>query len=60
MRHNPLILALIIAGVGPAVILFGDFGPSSHQPANAALSAAAVRKAGAIEIPEGPRHGYAS
>jgi hypothetical protein len=39
---------------GQAVILFGDFGPSNHRPANAAITAAAVRKAGAIEIPEGP------
>jgi hypothetical protein len=54
MRHNPSIVALIIAVVGQAVILFGDFGPSSHQPANAAVTAAAVRKAGAIEIQEGP------
>jgi hypothetical protein len=30
-----------------------DFGPSSHQPANGAVTAAAVRKAGAIEIPKG-------
>jgi hypothetical protein len=30
MRHNLLIAALIIAVVGQAVILFGDFGLSSH------------------------------
>jgi hypothetical protein len=54
VRHNPLIVALIIAVVGQAVILFGDFSPSSHQLANAAITAAAVRKAGAIEIPERP------
>jgi hypothetical protein len=54
MRHTPLIVALIIAVVGQAAVLLNDFGPSSHQPANAAVTAAAVKKAGAIEIPEGP------
>jgi hypothetical protein len=57
MRHNlfvPIVVAFVIAIVGQAIILLGDFGPSSHQPTNGAATAAAVRKAGAIEIPEGP------
>jgi hypothetical protein len=54
MRHTPLIVALIIAVVGQAAILLNDFGPGNHPPVNDAVTVAAVRKAGAIEIPEGP------
>jgi hypothetical protein len=50
----PVIVALIVAVVGQAVVLFGDFGPSSNHPNGGMISAAAITKAGAIEIPAGP------
>jgi hypothetical protein len=53
VQISPAVIAVIVAVVGQAAILLNDFG-SSHQPANDAVTAAAVRKAGAIEIPDGP------
>ena len=50
----PVIVALIVAVVGQAVILFGDFGPSSHPHGGGMITAAAVTRAGATEIPAGP------
>ncbi|SDR95730.1 hypothetical protein SAMN05444158_0539 [Bradyrhizobium canariense] len=50
----PVIVALIVAVVGQGIILFGDFGPSNHQRGSGMITAAAVTRAGAIEIPEGP------
>jgi hypothetical protein len=47
-------IAVIVAVVGQAAILLNDFGLGNHQPANDAITSAAVRKAGAIEVPEGP------
>lgn len=54
VQISPAMIAVIVAVVGQAAILLNDFGPGNHQPANDAVTAAAVRKAGAIEIPEGP------
>jgi hypothetical protein len=58
MRHNafiPITVALIIAIVGQAIVLFGDFGPGSHPHGSSnMITAAAVTRAGAIEIPVGP------
>jgi hypothetical protein len=50
----PVIVALIIAVLGQGIILFGDFGPSNHVPVNGMITAAAVSRAGAVEIPAGP------
>jgi hypothetical protein len=53
----PAIVALIVAVVGMAGIVFNDFGPGSdsHDSRNARLvTAAAVARAGAIEIPSEP------
>jgi hypothetical protein len=54
---TPLMIAVVVAVVGQAVILFNDFGPgeNSHGPRSAGMiTAAAVTKAGAIEIPSQP------
>ena len=56
-RHSaliPVIVALIIAVVGQGIILFGDFGPDDRPHGGGMISAAAVTRAGAIEIPAGP------
>jgi hypothetical protein len=52
----PLIVTAIVAVVGTAGILFNDFGPanSSQGSVNGMITAAAVSKAGAMEIPVGP------
>lgn len=50
----PIIVALIIAVVGQGIILYGDFGPGNQPHGNGMISAAAVTRAGAIEIPAGP------
>jgi hypothetical protein len=53
-RFVPIIVALIIAVVGQAIILFGDFGPGGHPHGSGMITAASVTRAGAIEIPSGP------
>ena len=50
-------IALIVAVVGQAAILFNDFGPGngSHRGGNPSMiSAAAVSRAGATEVPSTP------
>src|ERR1700756_1897088 len=54
------VIAVIVAAVGQAVILFNDFGPGSntHGGVNARMITAAVgSKAGALEIPSAPTPG---
>jgi hypothetical protein len=56
----PVIVAVIVAVVGQAVILFNDFGPGNNSQAsgNAGMATAAVvYRAGAIEIPSQPTAG---
>ena len=56
----PLIVAVIVALVGQTAVLFNDFGPGndSQGGGNARMiTAAAVSKAGAIEIPSEPPAG---
>ena len=56
----PVISAVIIAIVCTAGILFDDFGPSDDsQGSGSARTAAAVSRAGAIEIPSEPPAGRA-
>jgi hypothetical protein len=58
--HAPVIVTAIVAVVGTAVILFNDFGPGndSQGSGNARMiTAAAVSRAGAIEIPSQPPAG---
>ena len=57
----PAIVTVIVAVVAMAGILFNDFGPSndSHGSGNA-RTAAAVSRAGAIEIPSEPPDGQHS
>jgi hypothetical protein len=50
----PVIVALIVAVVGQAVILFGDFRPNNHPNGGGMVTAAALTRAGAIEVPAGP------
>jgi hypothetical protein len=55
-RHSalPVIVALIVAIAGQAIILFGDFGLGIHARGDGMITAAAVSRAGAVEIPTGP------
>ena len=48
-----MLVAAIVAVVGQTVILFNDFGPGndSQGSGNGMITAAAVSRAGAIEIP---------
>jgi hypothetical protein len=53
-RKVPMLVAAIVAVVGETFILFNDFGPGndSQGSGNAKMiTAAAVPRAGAIEIP---------
>jgi hypothetical protein len=53
-RRVPVLIAAFVAVVGTAVILFNDFGPDNdpQDQANARMiTAAAVSRAGAIQIP---------
>ena len=56
----PVIVATFVAVVSQTVILFNDFGPGNHsQDGGSAkmITAAAVSRAGAIEIPSEPAAG---
>ena len=56
-RNVPMLVAAFVAVVGTAVILFNDFGPdtASQGSGNARMiTAAAVSRAGAIEVPSAP------
>jgi len=60
-RHRHLIplIAACVAVVGQTIILFSDFGGGSELQANESatmITAAAVSRAGAIEMPSKP-HG---
>jgi hypothetical protein len=58
----PAIVTVIVAVAGMAGILLNDFGPGSdsHDSRNARMvTAAAVARAGAIEIPSEPPAGQA-
>jgi hypothetical protein len=50
----PVIVALIVAVLGQAAILVGDFRPSNQPLGGGTITAAAVMKAGAMEFPAGP------
>ncbi|PJG52262.1 hypothetical protein CVM73_26395 [Bradyrhizobium forestalis] len=57
-RSVPVIVAVSVAVVGQAFVLIGDFGPGNDSQGNrsaaAMVTAAAVSRAGAIEIPSEP------
>jgi hypothetical protein len=60
---TPVIVTVIVAVVGMAGILFNDFGPGngSQGSGNARMiTAAAVSRAGAIEIPSEPPAGQSA
>jgi hypothetical protein len=60
-RKIPVLVAAIVAVVGQAVILLNDFGPGNDSAGrgNATMvSAAAVSRAGATEIPSAPPAGH--
>ena len=48
------VIALIVAVLGQAAILFGDFRQGNPPRGGGMITAAAVMKAGAIEFPAGP------
>jgi hypothetical protein len=53
-RKVLMLVAAIVAVVGQTVILFNDFGPGNHSQGSGnakMITAAAVSRAGAIEIP---------
>jgi hypothetical protein len=54
VKISPVMIAFIVAVLGQAVVLFGDFGPNNRPHGNGMITAAAVMKAGAIEVPAGP------
>jgi hypothetical protein len=56
----PVTVALFVAIAGQAAVLFDDFGPGSNSQAGAdatMITAAAVSRAGAIQIPSQPPAG---
>lgn len=54
-RSIPVILAIFVAVAGQALVLFNDFGPGTGSRASATMiTAAALSRAGAIEIPTTP------
>ena len=58
----PVIVAVFVAVVGTAVILFNDVGPGDSRVAAAPrmIAAAAVSRAGAIEFPSAPPTGLSA
>ena len=53
----PVTVALFVAITGQTVVLFNDFGPSNDSRASASarmVTAEAVSRAGAIQIPSQP------
>ncbi len=55
IKISPAVIAVIVAVVGQAAILLNDFGPGKGSGSgNGMITAAAVSRAGAIEIPVGP------
>lgn len=54
MHPTVPVIALIVAVLGQAAILFGDLRPSKPPPGGGMITAAAVMKAGAMEFPAGP------
>ena len=52
----PVMVAAIVAVVGTGAILFNDFGPDNNSlgSGNRMITAAAVSRGGAIEIPSEP------
>jgi hypothetical protein len=62
-RKVPMLVAAIVAVVGQTVILLNDFGPGndSQGSGNAKMiTAAAVSRAGAIEIPSQTPAGWSA
>jgi hypothetical protein len=53
-KSVPVIVALIVAVLGQAIILFGDFRPNNHPNGGGMVTAAALTRAGAVEVPAGP------
>jgi len=60
---TPVIVTVIVAVVGMAGILFNDFGPGNGSQGSGSarmITAAAVSRAGAIEIPSEPPAGQSA
>ena len=56
----PPMVALIVAAVATAGIVLDDFGPGNASQGSGMITAAAVSRAGAIEIPSKPPAGWAN
>jgi hypothetical protein len=59
-RKVPVLIAAIVAVVGQTVILFNDFGPGNNSKGSGntkMVTALAVSRAGAVEIPSVPPGG---
>ena len=59
-RSISVIVAVFVAVVGQALVLFNDFGPGNDSPSGhraTMITAAALSRAGAIEIPSVPTGG---
>jgi hypothetical protein len=54
MHRRSALLPLIVAVAGQGIILLHDFGPGNYPHGSGIIAAAAVARAGAIEIPVGP------
>ena len=60
-RKIPILIAAVVAVVGQTAVLLNDFGPGNNSQASGnarMITAAAVSRAGATEIPSAPPAGY--
>jgi hypothetical protein len=60
-RKIPVLVAAIVAVIGQTVILLNDLGPGNDSQASGSatmITAAAVSRAGATEIPSAPPAGH--
>jgi len=54
IKMSPAVIAVAITVLGQAAFLLNDFGSGKGSASSNMISAAAVARAGAIEIPVGP------
>jgi hypothetical protein len=54
IKMSPAVIAIIVAVFCQAAFLLNDFGPGKGSGSSNMIRAAAVARAGAIEIPVGP------
>jgi hypothetical protein len=54
IKMSPAVIAVVVAVLGQAAFLLNDFGSGKGSGSSNMITAAAVARAGAIEIPVGP------